>query len=417
MEGYSKLAVPLNHLVSLLSPWKGKTPKIPLLSRWYEKCEKAFQALRERLCTAPVLAFADFAKSFMLEVDARHQGLGAVLTQEHNGKIRPVAYASRSLKKTERNMENYSSMKLEFLALKWAVCEKFREYLLGNSFIVYTDNNPLCHLQTANLGAMEQRWASELASFNFTLKYRPGRSNSNADALSRLPLENASPGTVIPKQLVTGMGTLQAQVQAICSEVTTLPGCTRSDLSSLFAVDPVIGPVLKLWQKGHPPEVGEKEKLGKGSRELARKWHHLLEKEGCLYCLTYSADGNKEVHQQEVLTQLHDAHGHQGVDCTTDLVRSRCFWPGMLKDVEQWCKECQRCIVAKAVRPKVRSYMGTLQASSPNEILAMDFSLLELSSDGRENVLVLTDVFTKYTLAIRTRDQCASTEADVLVRN
>lgn len=425
VEGYSKLAAPLNHLVSLLSPRKGKTPKIPLQARWDEKCEKAFQSLRERLCTAPVLAFADFAKPFILEVDASHQGLGAVLSQEHNGKIRPVAYASRSLKKTERNMENYSSMKLEFLALKWAVCEKFREYLLGNAFIVYTDNNPLCHLQTAKLGAMEQRWASELASFNFTLKYRPGRSNSNADALSRLPLENASPGTAIPRQLVAGIGTPQAQVQAMCSEVTTLPGCTHSDLSSLQAIDPVIGPVLMLWQKGRPPEAEEKERLGKGSRELVRKWHRLLEKEGCLYRLTYSSDGNKEVHQlllpqslqKEVFTQLHDAHGHQGVDRTTDLVRSRCFWPGMLKDVEQWCKECQRCIVAKAVRPKVRSYMGTIQASRPNEILAMDFTLLEPSSDGRENVLVLTDVFTKYTLAIPTRDQRASTVADVLVRN
>ncbi len=180
---------------------------------------------------------------------------------------------------------------------------------------------------------MEQRWASELASFNFTFKYRPGRSNSNADALSRLPLEEVSPGTAIPKQVVTSIGAPHTRVQAVCNEVTTLPGCTRSDLSSLQATDPVIGPVLKLWQKGRPPEAGEKKGLGKGSRELAQKWHHLLEKEGCLYRLTYSLDGNKEVHQllllhslqKEVFTQLHDAHGHQGVDHTTDLVAEPLF--------------------------------------------------------------------------------------------
>lgn len=425
VEGYSKLAAPLHHLVGQLSPRKGKTPNIPLLARWDEKCEQAFQSLREKLCTAPVLAFADFAKPFVLEVDASHLGLGAVLSQEHDGKLRPVAYASRSLKRTERNMENYSSMKLEFLALKWAVCERFREYLLGNAFIVYTDNNPLCHLQTAKLGAIEQRWASELASFNFTLKYRPGRSNSNADALSRLPLEEASWGMAVPRQLIESVGGPKELVKATCSEMTALPCSTRPDLASLQALDPVVGPVLKLWRRGRLPDAREKEGLSKESRELIRKWDRLLEKEGCLYRLTYSSDGIKEVHQlllpqslhKEVFTSLHDAHGHQGVDRTTDLVRSRCFWPGMLRDVDRWCRECQRCVLAKAVRPKVKTYMGTLQASSPNEILAIDFTMLEPASDGRENVLVLTDIFTKYTLAIPTRDQRASTVADVLVRS
>lgn len=113
-------------------------------------------------------------------------GLGAVLSQEYEGKLRPIAFASRSLKPTERNMRNYSSMKLELVALKWAVTEKFREYLLGHRCTVFTDNNPLSHLSTAKLGATEQRWASELAAFDLTIKYRPGAQNANADALSRL---------------------------------------------------------------------------------------------------------------------------------------------------------------------------------------------------------------------------------------
>lgn len=110
---------------------------------------------------APVLAHANFALPFILEVDASHSGLGAVLSQEQDGKIRPIAYASQGLKPAERNMNNYSSLKLEFLALKWAMTEKFREYLLGQKCVVYTDNNPLSHLSTAKLGAVEQRWASE----------------------------------------------------------------------------------------------------------------------------------------------------------------------------------------------------------------------------------------------------------------
>ena len=68
-------------------------------------------------------------------------------------------------------MENYSSMKQEFLALKWAVTEKFRSYLLGAEFEVLSNNYPLSHLETAKHGALEQRWAFQLALFNFKITY------------------------------------------------------------------------------------------------------------------------------------------------------------------------------------------------------------------------------------------------------
>lgn len=115
----------------------------------------------------PVLAYADFTKPFVLEVDASHAGLVDVLAQEQDGRRKPIAFASRGLRPTERNMSNYSSRKLELLALKWAITSKFREYLLGAKFVVFTDNNPLSYLQTAKLGATEHRWASELAMFDF----------------------------------------------------------------------------------------------------------------------------------------------------------------------------------------------------------------------------------------------------------
>ena len=100
--------------------------------------------------------------------------LGAVLSQDQGSGRRVIAYASRSLRQNEKNMRNYSSFKLELLGLKWAVTEKFRGYLLGSKCEVMTDNNPLSHLQTAKLGAIEQRWAAELALFD--LNIRPERS-------------------------------------------------------------------------------------------------------------------------------------------------------------------------------------------------------------------------------------------------
>lgn len=80
-----------------------------------------------------------------------------MLAQVQDGKERVIAYASRSLHASERNDQNYSSFKLELLALKWAVTEKFKDYLWGAQFTIFTDNNPLVHLVTAILGATEQR--------------------------------------------------------------------------------------------------------------------------------------------------------------------------------------------------------------------------------------------------------------------
>ena len=113
---------------------------------------------------------------------------GACLGQlDSSGLLYPIAYASRDLRGSELHYPDYSSFKLELLALKWAVSEKFRDYLLGAHTVVYTDNNPLAHLGSAKLGATEQRWVSQLAPFDMEIHYRSGKSNRCADALSRCP--------------------------------------------------------------------------------------------------------------------------------------------------------------------------------------------------------------------------------------
>ena len=94
--------------------------------------QEAFDALKEALSTAPVLGYPNFSREFILEVDASLNGLGAILSQQgKDGQIYVIAYASHSLHPSERSMHNYSSVKLELLGLKWAVMEKFRDYLLG----------------------------------------------------------------------------------------------------------------------------------------------------------------------------------------------------------------------------------------------------------------------------------------------
>ena len=120
------------------------------------ECQEAFDVLKEALCTAPVLGYPDFTREFILETDASLKGLGAILSQQHKDRsIHVIAYASQSLCPSEKSMCNYSSAKLELLALKWAVTEKFQDYLLGLQFQVYTDNNLLAYVQESKLGASQ----------------------------------------------------------------------------------------------------------------------------------------------------------------------------------------------------------------------------------------------------------------------
>ena len=133
--------------------------------------------------TAPVLAFADFKKPFLLETNTSIEGLGAVLSQEQDdGCYHPVAYASPGLKGGELK---YHSSKLEFLALKWAMTEQFREYLQYQPFLIRTDNNPLTYVMTTpNLDTVRYRWVAAMAGYNFEIKYVRGLDNKVADALS-----------------------------------------------------------------------------------------------------------------------------------------------------------------------------------------------------------------------------------------
>ena len=113
---------------------------------------KAFEALKQVCMTALLLAFADYTKPFLLETNASKEGLGAVLSQKQvDGQYHPIAYGSRALMPHEKN---YHSTKLEFLALKWALAEHFKEHLPYQSFVVWTDNNPLMYIMsTPNLDA------------------------------------------------------------------------------------------------------------------------------------------------------------------------------------------------------------------------------------------------------------------------
>ena len=146
------------------------------------------EILVDALSTPPVMGYPDFEKPFILHTDASEEGLWAVLYQRQGGALRVIGYGSRTLTPPEKNYRLHSG-KLEFLALKWAVTDRFHHYLFhAPHFTVYSDNNPLTYvMKSAKLNAVGHRWVSELADYHFTLKYRPGTCNRDADFLSRRP--------------------------------------------------------------------------------------------------------------------------------------------------------------------------------------------------------------------------------------
>ena len=161
IKGFAQIAQPLNeHLAG-----EGASRKSEAL--------KVFEWLKQACMNSPVLAFADYTKDFLLETDASKEGFGAVLSQKQgDGQFHPVAYGSQAL---SMHKKNYHSAKLKFLALKWAVTEHFKEYLLYQPFLVKTDINPLTYIMsTPNLDATGHRWGSTLAKYDFWLEYQKG---------------------------------------------------------------------------------------------------------------------------------------------------------------------------------------------------------------------------------------------------
>ena len=177
IKNYARIAKPLNDILEgEASKLKSEAVTLP------PEALNAFEKLKMCCMTAPGLAFADFEKEFQLETDASSEGLGAVLSQKQaDGKWHPITFGSRELKGGEAK---YHSSKLEFLALKWAVTEQFREYLQYRPFTVLTDNNLLTYvLKTPNLDALGHRWVTALTGYNITIRYLKGSDNKVADAL------------------------------------------------------------------------------------------------------------------------------------------------------------------------------------------------------------------------------------------
>ncbi|GKA91206.1 putative reverse transcriptase domain-containing protein [Tanacetum coccineum] len=167
IEGFSKIAKPMTKLTQ-------KNVKFD----WSEKAEAAFQLLKQKLCSAPILALPEGSENFVVYCDASRKGLGAVLMQRE----KVIAYASRQLKIHEKN---YTTHDLELGAVVFAL-KMWRHYLYGTKCVVFTDHKSLQHiLDQKELNMRQRRWLELLSDYDCEIRYHPGKANVVADALSQ----------------------------------------------------------------------------------------------------------------------------------------------------------------------------------------------------------------------------------------
>ncbi len=362
ISNYSAIVRPLTELTKGYAPVKEKRKGTsegknyfketePFGERWDQECTNAFTNIIYCLTHAPVLAFADPEKPYVLHVDASSKGLGAVLNQQYPEGLRPVAFASRKLNAAE---QRYPIHQLEFLALKWAVVDKFHDYLYGAKFLVRTDNNPLTYVLTsARLNATGHRWLAALATYDFSLQYKPGKHNMDADVLSRYPTSAAvadewkeipqsavkavcqvascSQGNESSTRLIDQLGVSPqiipplyvCPVQLITDQTD---GFAVADLRCAQEQDPVIGHVKK------EVESGSILSMPKSSDPavvlMQRQGKNLIVRHQLLYRMTKDEDGKEKSqlvlpnrYHLRVMKTLHDDSGHLGVEKTMELIK------------------------------------------------------------------------------------------------
>ena len=439
ISGYASIVQPLLMLLrGGGSGGRGKKKKIHKDSvpwSWGEKQQQAFEDIKVKLISPPVLAYPDYGKPFTLHVDASLLGLGAVLYQEFESKLRPIAYASKSLNNAEKK---YSVHKLEFLALKWAMTEKFNHYLYGQSFVVYTDHNPLAYVTTsAKLDATGHRWLAEMSSYNFTIYYKPGVQNADADGMSRRPhpeteqtqcTRRISPevfkeicALVASDKEFAGLGeSLGLPFIAYTNAVSVSPGLPI-DWAQEQRKDSDLARVIELVERDTRLTERQRKKEPPGVMRLLSYWVSLVIRDKVLYKRSKVLDSDYDrvvipkSRRQQVLGMVHDDLGHLGRDKTISVAQERFFWVGLAKDVENKIKSCLPCICAKSPHLPERAPLCSITTTRPLELVCMDFVSLEMSKGGFQNILVITDHFTKYALAFPTRNQEAKTVAKILV--
>ena len=402
VQGYSHIARPLHCLTQ---------KDVPFI--WTDACETSFQTLKNALLSSPILAFPDFDEEFKLYTDASSQAIGASICQVKQGVEKPIAYYGRALTKAERN---YTITELEGLAVVNAV-DFFDLYLRHSHFIIFTDHAPLTSLfKNKNpKNSRLLRWILFMSGYDYEIKYRTGKQNQVADALSR---RSYPPPSQLPELLV-GTEILHCGVVDQVSDDTPQLIEKENSISDLQKLDKFCGPMIDYLLHSRLPKCdNEARKLILGS-ELYTVIDNVLYHFRKPCKLAKVTPLMQVVAPSSIRAEVfHNYHsnslgGHLGEDRTYDNISVKYFWPGMQADIHKMVKSCLNCAARK--RPKIRTKAPIIPLPTPTypfERVSVDIvGPWTTTYNGNKYILCFTDHLTRYPECIPLKETSAVTVA------
>ena len=397
---------------------------------WKEAHQAAFELLKRKMLSAPILSYPNAHDTFILDTDASGQAIGAVLSQVQDEAEKVICYRSYVLTPAQRR---YCVTKRELLAVV-RFTRQYRHYLLGRKFLLRTDHNSLTWLlRFKYIEGQFARWIEKLSQFDMTVLHRPGTKHGNADGLSRIPDDEPfcdcySAGidpTMLPcyadgctfcprahKQWsrfsedvddVVPLAVKSVDIQLHCT--TWLQGYTNEQLSEAQRKDPSLVHLINWMTKDIQPSQGEIALCSPTVKHFFINRNQLELKNGLLLYRWIDNHGEKllfvvpDVLKENIMSMNHDIPltGHMGITKTLLRIRASFIWYKLKDDVETFVKSCAVCNQNKRAQTKPKAALGKYHAGSPLERIHVDIlGPFTPSRNGNQYILMIVDQFTKW---------------------
>lgn len=381
--------------------------------------QRAFQTCKEILSNPPLLQYPEFNQQFTVTADASEYAIGAVLSQGPKGRDKPVCYASRTLSSTECK---YSTIEKELLAIIYAT-KQFRPYLWGSKFILITDHKPLIWLHNLREpNAKLERWRFKLQEFQYEILHKPGKNNANADALSRLELNQISSNISVVANGPSDSASIRSNENEhpIAIPISESPINIQKNQIFIECHDGELKFRKEIKNKKTIFEVKINTQNQTNdllmfirSNLLDNKYfihcsdpiyqtmsklviENLNNRVKFIRCTKTVQVINDKAQQMALIKKFHEANNHRGITETFNEIRRICYWPNYHHDVIQYINNCDLCQCNKYDRKPITTKLQvTEQAKGPLQRLHVDVFKIK-----NKIYVTIIDSFSKFAQAI-----------------